>query len=109
MKIVPVIFTYSKDGACAAEAAGALKEAGFGEVVVFEDARHPVSDSALEGIGKTGARILPSTHPNPTPTPAPDSSDQKGLPHPKISPKLTNLSSGRSKIVPVRLGSTFNV
>jgi hypothetical protein len=65
MKIVPVIFTYSRDGACAAEAAGALKDAGFSDVVVFEDAHDPVSDAALEGIGKARAQIFASSHPNP--------------------------------------------
>ena len=65
MKIVPVIFTYSRDGACAAEAAGALKEAGFDEVFVFADTNHHLTGEAMVAIRCTGARMLPSTHPNP--------------------------------------------
>jgi hypothetical protein len=62
--IVPVIFTYGKDGACAIEAAGALRDVGFDFVVVFEDMHHPVTDECRKALCKL-AYVCQSDHPNP--------------------------------------------
>lgn len=62
--IVPVIFTYSKDGPCAIEAAGALRDAGFDLVVVFEDSKNPLTLEVSREISKV-AVVLQSSHPNP--------------------------------------------
>lgn len=62
--IVPVIFTYSKDGACAIEAAGALRDAGFDFVLAFEDSRNQLTLETLRGLAKV-ATVIQSNHPNP--------------------------------------------
>lgn len=64
MTIVPVIFTYSLDGPCAIEAAGALRDSGFARVFVFEDAHRPLEPATRSAIAKH-AVMLKSYHPNP--------------------------------------------
>lgn len=62
MSIVPVIFTYSPDGPCALEAAGALVDAGFPVIYVAEDAFRPLLQETRAAMLDLGCRCMQTHH-----------------------------------------------
>lgn len=64
MNVVPVIFTHAPDGPCSLESAAALREAGFADVFVFEDAAQPLAVETRKSM-KRIATVMQSNHPNP--------------------------------------------